>query len=413
MTRKPKTVTRRKFVAQTTGAVISLGAAAGVNIAANSYSSLLNHYLGGRPTTVVHAEGSESWDSTYYKAAYRGRNQAKEAATELVAQIVEEGAVLLKNDNGALPLAAGTTISLLGRYAADPVYGGAGSGTVDSSDCVTLYQGIVNAGLTVNDTAFNFISSNYATYPKAAITMDDPSTAAYYIGEIPWSDYSSDAQGSISGTTAVIVFGRGGGEGGDLSRNLKGDVESGISSAFTENSETANYVDGQHELELTVEEKGLITAAKSACSRVVVLINASTTMELGPLMSGDYEVDAHPAHRLARRCRLQRRRPASGRCHESVWQDDRHLGRRLHRRSDLRQLRRQAVHGRLWFLRLQPQRVQGRWHRVLRGVQGGYLLRLPLLRDGCRRSGVGRLFWLRLRLRRGVPVWLWPLLHHL
>lgn len=292
MARKPKTVTRRKFVAQTTGAVVSLGAAAAVNVASNSYSSLLNHYLGGRPTTVIHAEGSENWDSTYYKAAYRGRNQAKEAATKIVAQVVEEGAVLLKNDNGALPLAAGTTISLLGRYAADPVYGGAGSGTVDASDCVNLYQGIANAGLTINDTTFKFISSSYASYPKAAITMDDPSTAAYYIGEIPWADYSSDAQSSIAGTTAVIVLGRGGGEGGDLSRDLKGDVDSGVSSAFTENSETANYVAGQHELELTAEEKGLIAAAKSACSKVIVLINASTTMELGPLMSGEYEVDA-------------------------------------------------------------------------------------------------------------------------
>ena len=292
MGKKPKTVTRRKFVAQTAGAVVSLGAAGALNVAANSYSSLLSHYLGGRPTTVVQSEGSESWDSTYYAAAYRGRNQAKEAATEVVAQIVEEGAVLLKNDNGALPLAAGTTVSLLGRYAADPVYGGAGSGTVDPNDCVTLYQGIANAGLTINDTAFDFINSNYSNYPKAAITMDDPSTAAYYIGEIPWSAYSSDAQSSISGTTAVIVLGRGGGEGGDLSRDLKGDVESGVSTAFTENDETANYVDGQHELELTVEEKDLIAAAKSACKKVIVLINASTTMELGPLMSGDYEVDA-------------------------------------------------------------------------------------------------------------------------
>ena len=60
MGKKPKTVTRRKFVAQTAGAVVSLGAAGALNVAANSYSSLLSHYLGGRPTTVVQSEGSES-----------------------------------------------------------------------------------------------------------------------------------------------------------------------------------------------------------------------------------------------------------------------------------------------------------------------------------------------------------------
>lgn len=291
MSKKPKTYTRRKFIASTAGAVVSLGAAAGVNVAANSFSSLLNHYVGGRPTTVVKAEGSDSWDTNYYDGKFRGRNQAKQAATEVVSEVVTEGAVLLKND-GTLPLAAGTAVSLLGRYAADPVYGGAGSGTVDPADCVTLYQGIANAGLTINDTAFNWINDNYKNYAKADITMDSPSTATYYIGEIPWADYSADAQSSIAGTVGLVVLGRGGGEGGDLSRNLLQDLNSGISSNFKANSETANYEEGQHELELTKEEKDLIAAAKASCSEVVVLINASTSMELGPLMSGDYEVNA-------------------------------------------------------------------------------------------------------------------------
>ena len=73
----------------------------------------------------------------------------------------------------------------------------------------------------VNDTAYNWIAENYSNYPKANITMDNPATASYYIGEIPWSAYSSDAQGSIAGTTALVVIGRGGGEGGDLSRDLR------------------------------------------------------------------------------------------------------------------------------------------------------------------------------------------------
>lgn len=291
-TKPKKPITRRKFVVNTAVSAGLLGVTAVANVAADNFRSLLDHYLGGRPSTVEHVEGSENWDTAYYDAQFRGRTQATEAANELVGQIMGEGAVLLKNDNAALPLAAGTEVSLIGRYAADPVYGGAGSGTVDPNACVNLHDGIANAGLSVNETAFGWISENYENYPKANITMDDPTTACYYIGEIPWDAYSADAQASIAGTTAIVVIGRGGGEGGDLSRDLLGDIASGISTTFTANDETANYEEGQHELELTVEEKSVIAAAKANCERVIVLVNASTAMELGPLMSGDYEVDA-------------------------------------------------------------------------------------------------------------------------
>lgn len=292
MARKQKTYTRRKFIGAAAGATVAGGAAIAANVAANSFSSLLNHYVGGRPTTIENPEGSEGWDSEYCKAQYRGRNQAKQAATEIVQEIVAGGAVLLRNENAALPLAAGEKVSLLGRYGADPVYGGAGSGTVDPADCVTLLQGLQNAGLDVNAACYDHALANLDSYPKAEITMDTPATASYYIGEIPWADYPSDVQASIEGTVGLVVVGRGGGEGGDLSRDLRGDLDSGISSAFVANAETANYAQGQHELELTKEELDLVDAAKAACTKVVVLMNASTTMELGPLVSGGHAVDA-------------------------------------------------------------------------------------------------------------------------
>ena len=290
--KKQKNLSRRSFGRNVAGSVVLLGVTVAANVAADMFSSFLDHYLGSGTATVTVLEGSEDWDTDYYTQEYRGRNAATEAAEAIVADFAAEGVVLLKNDNDALPLSSGTTVSLVGRYAADPVYGGAGSGTVDADSCIDFNAGLTNAGLTVNSTAFEWISSNYDSYDKANIVMDDPSTSTYYIGEIPWEDYSSSVQASIEGTTGVLVVGRGGGEGGDLSRDLVGDLESGVSSAFVENSETANYVEGQHELELCAEELGMVAALKEICDKVIVLVNASTTMELGPLMSGDYEVDA-------------------------------------------------------------------------------------------------------------------------
>lgn len=289
--KQPKRMTRRAFVASGVGAAGLVGVTAAANVGTNMFKSALDHYVGAGETTIESAPGSEDWDTAYYDQLYRGRGAAAEDAKELVVEIEGEGIVLLKND-GALPLAAGTEVSLLGRYAADPVYGGAGSGTVDPNDCVTLHDGIAAAGLSVNDVAYGWIAENYEGYPKADITMDNPDTATYYIGEIPWDAYPEDARASVAGTTALVVIGRGGGEGGDLSTDLLGTLNDGKHANFTANDETAGYVEGQHELELTVEERDLVAAAKEACDKVVVLYNGSTPLEMAPLMSGELEVDA-------------------------------------------------------------------------------------------------------------------------
>ena len=161
-----KSTTRRKFIGSTIASVGLLGVTAAANVAANKFSSLLDHYVGGRPATVEKVQGSEDWDAEYYTSDYRGRKQATEAANELVTEIEAEGIVLLKNDKNALPLSTSETVSMLGRYAADPVYGGAGSGTVDASSCINFYQGISQAGFTINDTAYNWITTTTPTTPR-------------------------------------------------------------------------------------------------------------------------------------------------------------------------------------------------------------------------------------------------------
>ncbi len=289
---KKKAMNSKKFGAIVIPiAAILLVLVIGANIAANMFDSFLDHYLGGNPYDIVTISGSENWDTNYYDQTYATKEAATAAAEEFVTKVGDEGIVLLKND-GVLPLNTNEKISLIGRFAADPIYGGAGSGTVDPATCSNFYKGIAAAGFTINDTAYNWINANYANYPKANIVMDSPQTSAYYIGEIPFTDYSADAQSSIKDTTAVVVIGRGGGEGGDLSRDLLGTLNSGISENFTANAETANYVAGQHQLELNKEELDLIAAAKANCGKVIVLLNSSTTMEIGPLVSGEYEVDA-------------------------------------------------------------------------------------------------------------------------
>ena len=310
------------------------------NIAANMFDSFLDHYLGGNPYDIITISGSENWDTNYYVGKYASKEETTKAGEAFVTEIGNEGIVLMKN-NGVLPLSTSEKISLIGRYSADPIYGGAGSGTVDPATCQNFYKGISDAGFTINDTAYKWIEANYANYPKANIVMDSPQTSAYYLGEIPFADYAADAQASLQGTTAVVVIGRGGGEGGDLSRDLLGTLNSKMSENFTPNKETENYVEGQHQLELCKEELDLIAAAKKNCEKVIVVLNVSTTSR------------RDPCRRLDRLHRSERRRQRACRQSQSIGPHRGYLGRGLHQGSGVQQLRLHAVHRRFRLLRSQ------------------------------------------------------------
>lgn len=64
-----------------------------------------------------------------------------------------EGAVLLRNENNTLPINTGNgavKVNLLGERAYNPVYGGTGSGSGDSSSAITLPDALNQNGFEVN-----------------------------------------------------------------------------------------------------------------------------------------------------------------------------------------------------------------------------------------------------------------------
>ncbi|MBM6774308.1 glycoside hydrolase family 3 C-terminal domain-containing protein [Olsenella profusa] len=234
------------------------------------------------------------WDTTYYPGAYASAEEAR-AAGEQVAEQVEAGGIVLLANDGTLPLAPGTAVSLLGRGAVDVVYGGTGAALVDTSRAVSLRQACEDAGLAVNATAWDWLSSVAANYPRATVgALDKPETVSHYLGEVPWSTYPEEVRASLAGTVGVVVLSRPSGEGADLSQDLLASLESGVSETFLPNAETERYEPGQHQLELCAEERELLAAARQACDALVVLLNVATTMEVGPLVEpgGELEADA-------------------------------------------------------------------------------------------------------------------------
>lgn len=89
-------------------AILFIAAVVGTVIA-NYYAVSLNTYF-GTSNYKVNNNGDE--DNTYFQTAYENEDDLAAHEEEVARQVEAEGAVLLKNDNGALPLASGSQVSL-------------------------------------------------------------------------------------------------------------------------------------------------------------------------------------------------------------------------------------------------------------------------------------------------------------
>lgn len=125
------------------------------------YTGTLNSYLGTTTSEIVdNSDGTE--DLIYYKSEFGDYNAENlqtliQATYDEAVLEQEEGSVLLKNDNGALPLTSGSRVTLFGHAVVQPVYapGGANSAAASTGTyVVNLYDALTAAGFAVNDTLY-------------------------------------------------------------------------------------------------------------------------------------------------------------------------------------------------------------------------------------------------------------------
>lgn len=256
-----------------------------VTVIANIFAASLDTYVGRGERHTATPEGAENWDSDYYKQLFTSTS-AEDGSVAYGAgvnkKITDEGIVLMKN-NGALPLANGTKVTPFGYRYISPVYGGTGSGNVNvSNDYITTSEEAMEKYFDVNTAVVNKMKDSIpkeitSTEIKNA-TLDEKEESKGFHGTTTSimefdPEIYNDVEASTEGTTGVVFLGRVGGEGGNL--------------------QTTPYADGTaHELQLTPYELETIKYAKEHTEKVITVINSSNVMELGPLMSGDYEVDA-------------------------------------------------------------------------------------------------------------------------
>ncbi len=204
-------------------------------------------------------------------------DDATTASKDITTRIEEEGIVLLENKDNTLPLNVekNAKVNVFGQSSTAIVYGGAGSGASDETDNVTLQEGLKQAGFDVNEDLTKFYEDHKTK--KKGQNVFNLKGGDYNINEPATSEYSdkliSDAKKFSD--TAIVVFSRNGGEGGDLPMDM------------------ASYTGGdagKHYLELQSCEQEMLSMVEKNFEHVIVLINSSNAMELGFLE--DKNVDA-------------------------------------------------------------------------------------------------------------------------
>ncbi len=208
---------------------------------------------------------------------------AIEEAKALCTEIAEEGIVLLKNEESALPLAEGTKVNVFGWSSTNPIYGGTGSGALsDAYPTVDFLTGLTDAGIEYNKDLVDFYTGWRQARPTVGMMGQD-----WTIPEPTVSEYGNlitDAKNFSD--TAIFFIARSGGEGADLPTSYDGEdtfSEEGMFGASgVRYSDQADDLDASKSyLELSNREQALLDEVTANFDKVIVVVNSANAMELG------------------------------------------------------------------------------------------------------------------------------------
>lgn len=218
---------------------------------------------------------------------------------EIMEEVGAEGMVLVKNENAALPLEANSNLNVFGWASTNPIYGGTGSGSSDSSSATDILTSLKNAGFTVNQDIIDMYTE-YSPNRNREGGATNVTYTDWSLPEPPVENYTDELMNSAKefSDKAMIVISRSGGEGQDIPRDMnaviKGtyDIRDEVANGneqynyyacnYTNNSDAYDDFDsGESYLELSNTEEAMIEKVCSEFDDVVVVINANNTMELG------------------------------------------------------------------------------------------------------------------------------------
>ncbi len=287
---KHKTVNRMRKTGRVLTCVFTLifgiGYVAGIMLEENA--DQVNNFLGTRTETTT---GGGEYNSFTPDSKYRNEDGSANTSAlvqehiDMGTRLAEEGSVLLKNENNALPLSSSNKITLMGyrSTAAYSLYGMTIGSPVASAQNVSFRSALETIGFDVNDTVADAYETVAAEYGSANISGTSYSITSLeghqYTVKEPTIDEIKEAAGSSFNTSindyndaAVVVVGRPATEQGDY---YVGDLGRDASQ-FTESP-------SQNVLSLSDNERAMIEFAEENFDTVIVCVNTANTMELHEL----------------------------------------------------------------------------------------------------------------------------------
>lgn len=259
---------------------------------ANTYRGALDDTLGTESYVTINDNSAAR-----FKTDYATIEDMAAAARDIAIREGEEGTVVMKNDNGVLPLKANANVALFG-LAAYNVYGPKGG----NADAASLADALAGAGLNVNETLKDYYLTNIInmhtemranrwTGKEVPTTVYDHMYVSapgdwttYQIAEVPPAEFETLGvpanwkEAIAKDSIGICVFARGAGEGNTYKPG----------SALN----YAGEATGEDPLKLSADELAVVEAAKETCSKVIVLLNTGNNMMIADIAEGgSHEVD--------------------------------------------------------------------------------------------------------------------------
>ena len=242
----------------------------GSDVAA-SYATVINNTFGIETSRVEGASGDQY---TYFSSDYDDAESLAAYLKQAGIDTEAEGLVLLKNDNGALPLNEGDRVSLVMTAAAKFNYSSSGSSAAETSGYPSLKAAMEESGFEVNGALWDFYTAGDAA-AFGRYTMGN----TYLINEAGWDVYTDDVIASFDEYgTVIAVIARDSGEGKDISV-VKSDGENGSYLCLSAQ-------------EVEVLEHLTAMKAEGSVQKIIVLLNSSAPIQLDFLYRDGIDVDA-------------------------------------------------------------------------------------------------------------------------
>lgn len=249
---------------------------------ADDNASTITSFLGQNGFNMVKDEtvgADEELDTQYYKSSFGSVKEVKASGEAYTQKVMEEGAVLLKNENNALPLKSSDKISLFSVSSVDPIVSGYRENQDKKSGATNLLDGFKEAGLSVNEDLYNWYKSS--GYGRQYI-QGPGLYAILTINEAPWDAIPQNVKVKSGYNTAVFVLSRIGGEGTD--------------NQMFDNGEGQDCYNGNY-LALSEEERTVLQGLKAAkdngeYDKVIVLCNFTNQVMMDFVDDPAYGVDA-------------------------------------------------------------------------------------------------------------------------